>query len=112
MKPKKYLNENLNEAKNAIDWGYKFIRNPLKNEKGDLDSSSEDSDILVDDNSIQDYNTRLEYSGEENQRNFKDNVYSQPGNSTNDLENWLPSEPPSAKRDQLAVNMKTNRNLV
>ena len=82
------------------------------NEKTDLHSSPEDSDILVDDNFIQDDNTFLENSGEQNQRKCKYDVYSQPGNSTNDLKNRMALEPPSAKKDQLAVNMTTNRNII
>ena len=92
-KQKKDENENLNEDKKIIDSDYEFIKNPLINEKTDSDSSSEDSDILVDDNTL------LENSGEENQRNFIDDVYSQSGNSTNGLENRPPPEPPPVKRD-------------
>ena len=75
-----------NEDKYAIDSDHEFIKDPLINVKTDLDSSSEDSDIFTDDTFIQDNNNVSENSGEENEGNSKDDVYSRLENiSTNYL---------------------------
>ena len=52
-KQKEEENNNLNEDENAIDSDYEFNQNLLINENTDLDYSSDECDILMEDNSLQ-----------------------------------------------------------
>ena len=74
---KKKENDNLNEGENKIDSVYEFNQNPLINENADLDYSSDESDNLLEKNSLQLKNQLLETTKKENHEDFNGNLYAE-----------------------------------
>ena len=92
-------NDNLEQDVNAIDSDYEFNKDPLIKENTDLDSFSDESDILTEDNSLQYKNQHLENTEERIHENFNDDLYSQNENiASEDLENRPPPEHPPLKK--------------
>ena len=82
-------------------------------ENTNLDSFSDESDILTEDNSLQYKNQHLENTEERIHENFNDDLYSQNENiASEDLENRPPPEPPPAEKDLPAIKLTTNRNII
>ena len=84
-------NDNLEEDGNAIDSDYEFNKNPMIKENTNLDSFSDESDILIEDNSIQHKNHHLENTEEENNEGFNNDLDTQTQNKVSeDLRNRPP----------------------
>ena len=79
-KQKEKENDNLEDDGNAIDSDYEFNKNPLIKENTNLDSFSDESDILIEENSLQHKNHHLGDTEEENNEDFNNDLDTQTQN--------------------------------